>query len=213
MSFVLMSPSMVMRLNDCSTETLSAFCSTSFSITASVVRKQSIVAMFGSIMPAPLAMPPMRTCCPPISNSTAISLGKVSLVMIARATAALPSAESAAGKFCAIVPSIFSIGSGTPMRPVEQTSTCRSFSPSALAVGTRHALCRLDAGESPVQALALPAFATIARTSALRRCIRETRTGAAFTRFVVKVPAATVGVGEWISAMSGRSGLLALMPQ
>jgi hypothetical protein len=38
----------------------------------------------------------------------------------------------------------------------------------------------------PVHALAFPEFAMIARTSAERTCIAETRTHAAFTRFVVK---------------------------
>ena len=60
MSFVLMSPSTVMRLKLCSTATESARCSSFFSTGASVVRTQSIVAMFGSIMPAPFAMPPER---------------------------------------------------------------------------------------------------------------------------------------------------------
>ena len=47
--------------------------------------KQSMVAMFGQIMPAPLQMPPMRTVFPPSFNSTAICLGRLSLVMMASA--------------------------------------------------------------------------------------------------------------------------------
>ena len=46
---------------------------------------------------------------------------------------------------------------------------------------------------TPVQALALPELATIARNSPLRRWDCETRTGAAFTRLVVKVPAEAQG--------------------
>ena len=57
------------------------------------------------------------------------------------------------------------------------------------------------------------ALAMIALTSSVRRCMAETRTGAAFTLFVVNVAAATVGCGEWINAISGRLSLVALMPQ
>jgi hypothetical protein len=87
------------------------------------------------------------------------------------------------------------MGSVTPMRPVEQTSTCRHFRPSEAATASvMRFACSMPRG--PVQALAFPALATIARMSALRRLAIETRTGAALTRFVVKVPAATVGCGE-----------------
>ena len=181
------------------------------SIFASVVMKQSIVAMFGSIIPAPLAMPPRRTVFPSISNSTATSLGKVSLVMIASAACRLPWLFAAAGN-SAMEVSIFSIGSGTPMRPVEQTMTWRDRNPRALAVASAMRLA-FSMPATPVQALAFPAFAMMARASPDRRCIIDTRTGAALTRFVVNVPATTVSCGEWISAMSGLLLLAALMPQ
>ena len=78
------------------------------------------------------------------------------------------------------------------MRPVEQTITCFSFNPSATAAAfvIRFAV---SIPSTPVHAFAFPAFATIARTSGERRRWIDTRTGAAFTRLVVKVAAATVG--------------------
>ena len=189
-----MSPSTVMRLKDCSTETLSAHWRCFLSITASVVMNDSIVAMFGSIMPAPFANPPIRTFFPSISHSTAISLANVSLVMMACAARLLPSAVSAAGR-APMLASIFSIGSCTPMRPVEQTMTCRALIPSAFPAASAMRLA-FSIPTRPVQAFALPALATIARTSPPRRCIIETRTGAAFTRFVVKVAAPTDSCAE-----------------
>ena len=55
------------------------------STAASVVRKPSIVAMRGSIMPEPLAMPPTRNGADSVVTSTAHSFGNGSVVMIARA--------------------------------------------------------------------------------------------------------------------------------
>ena len=65
----------------------------------------------------------------------------------------------------------------------------------------------------PVQALALPLLAMIARTSLPRMCSIETRTGAAFTLLVVNVAAAMVGPREKIIAMSCRPSLPGLIPQ
>jgi hypothetical protein len=63
-SFVLVSPSMVMRLKDWSTAKRMARLSSSLETLASVVMKLSMVAMFGQIMPAPLAIPPTRKLAP-----------------------------------------------------------------------------------------------------------------------------------------------------
>ena len=54
-----------------------------------------MVARFGAIMPAPLAIPPTTHACSPTGNSTATSLGLVSVVMIARAASAPAWRESA----------------------------------------------------------------------------------------------------------------------
>lgn len=66
---------------------------------------------------------------------------------------------------------------------------------------------------SPVQALALPLLRTTARAVALRKCSIEIRTGAAFTRFVVKVAAAIAGTSDATSAKSSRFFPPGLMPQ
>ena len=99
-------------------------------------------------------------------------------------------------------------GSGTPMRPVEQTSTCFSLIPSAPAVA-RAMRCAARMPGRPVQALALPLFRTMARTCVERRCTVDTRTGAAFTLFVVNVAAPTAARCEKIIV---RSGLRRLLP-
>ena len=57
-SLVLMSPSMVIRLKDRLTAWARVSWRNGFDTEASVVRKASMVAMFGSIMPAPLTTPP-----------------------------------------------------------------------------------------------------------------------------------------------------------
>ena len=68
MSFVLMSPSTVMLLKDLSVDASSDFLSMGADIFASVTMKQSMVAMFGWIMPEPLAIPAIVTVLPPISS-------------------------------------------------------------------------------------------------------------------------------------------------
>src|SRR5688572_23368476 len=131
--------------------------------------------------------------------------------MIARAAAMLPFLPRQLS-IVESVASIFSIGIATPMRPVEQTSTCLALSPSAFPAAAHIRLACCNPG-TPVQALALPLLATIARTSEDARFARETRTGAAFTLFVVNVPAAAVLCWEKISAISGADLFAALMPQ
>ena len=59
--------------------------STGALIAASVKMKDSIVPMSGAIMPAPLAMPVTVTCALPILVFAVATLGKVSVVMMARA--------------------------------------------------------------------------------------------------------------------------------
>ena len=55
---------------------------------ASVKMKDSMVAMSGATMPLPLAMPAIRTSVPPRRATRVAALGKVSVVMIARAASA-----------------------------------------------------------------------------------------------------------------------------
>ena len=71
MSFVLVSLSTVTMLKVTSTISDNAFCKSFCSIEISVVIKQSIVAIFGCIIPEPFAIAPILTSLPPISISVA----------------------------------------------------------------------------------------------------------------------------------------------
>ena len=84
--------------------------------------KDSIVAISGAIMPAPLAMPLIVTRTPSISAVRVASFGKVSVVMMARAAAAQAAGPpSARAAHSASTPSNRSAGSGSPITPVEAT--------------------------------------------------------------------------------------------
>ena len=85
MSFVLMWPSTLMQWNDSSTASTRAAWASCFRRHASVITSESIVAMFGPIIAAPLAMPVIRVGMPPIVTSRPRSLGTVSVVMMPRA--------------------------------------------------------------------------------------------------------------------------------
>ena len=93
------------------------------------------------------------------------------------------------------------------MTPVDATRTCEGSIPnnSAVARAVSSAVC---IPSFPVQALAFPELTTMARQRprlSTRFC-RESKTGAAATRFVVKTPAAVVaGESEKISAKSNAS--------
>jgi hypothetical protein len=123
------SPSTVTRLKVRSVATLKVSCKHPFSTAASVVRKASIVPMFGWIMPLPLAVPPTVTIVPPISTRTAASLVRVSVVKIASAKPA-PSRPSAT---VSIPDEILPIGRRSPITPVDATATSRASIPRASA--------------------------------------------------------------------------------
>ncbi len=80
--------------------------------------KASNVAISGAIMPAPLAKPAIRAS----PRAASAVFGRVSVVMMDLAKASDPSGDSA---FIAeSIPSrTFSMSNGTPMMPVEFTST------------------------------------------------------------------------------------------
>ena len=84
-SLVLVQPSTEIALNEsadaCRSMRRRVACGTS----ASMVTCASVVAMSGRIMPAPLAMPPMRTRPPGRSTCVWASFGKRSVVRIALA--------------------------------------------------------------------------------------------------------------------------------
>ena len=88
-SFVEHSPSTVMALKVSCADVWRACRRRAGETLASLVRNPSMVAMFGSIMPDPLAMPPTVKDPRGVRTVTACSFGNRSVVMIARA-ASLP---------------------------------------------------------------------------------------------------------------------------
>ena len=152
---------------------------------ASVVSTTSMVASPGASMPAPLAIPPTVNPGP----ATTTVLGTLSVVMMARAAAGPPSRASAS--WAASTPAvILSIGSSSPMRPVEQTAMSSASTPSRAA--TWPAVARVSAKPAaPVQALAPPELSTTAASCPRPMISSHQRTGAALTRLVVNTPAAS----------------------
>src|SRR2546427_86111 len=126
-----------MRLNERSTDRRTTAWSAAGATTASVAAKQNIVARWGSSMPAPFAIPPSVTGRPSTSSRSAASLGFVSVVRIASAAARPPWGESDLASFGSAVRTL-SIGSGTPMLPVEATRTwlagIRNSSPTSHSI-------------------------------------------------------------------------------
>ena len=105
-----------MALNVSSADARSACCSTAGSTFASVVRKPSMVAMFGSIIPEPLAVPPTVKVPRGVFTVTACSLGNGSVVMIARAITP-PCPRSRAAAAWRMPGTTLSILSPTPITP------------------------------------------------------------------------------------------------
>ena len=80
------------------------------------------------------------------------------------------------------------IGNRSPIRPVEQTATSSTGQSSAAAVSSAIRAASAMPG-SPVQAFAPPELSTTARRVPSATC-RDQRTGAAWTRLLVKTAAA-----------------------
>ena len=179
-SFVEHSPSTVMALKVSSTTRRSAPARIAGSTFASVVRNPSIVAMRGSIMPEPLAIPPTVNDPPPgTSTSAAADFGNGSVVMIARVAFSAP--VTSRTRTAAWTPErIFAGSSCTPITPVDATSTRSLVHPVAEAAASAISRAtRIPA--SPVHALAHPLLTTIvfACPPDRVRCSRESTTGAA----------------------------------
>src|SRR5258705_7024068 len=211
-SLVEHSPSTVMALNVSRADSASARCSIAGATCASVAMKPSMVAMFGSIIPEPFAIAPIENEPRGVVTRTACSLGNGSVVMIACA-ASLP-LPCASDEHASWMPATTrSIGSATPITPVEATSTCSGSQPSALATSSviRRALA---SPSSPVQAFAQPLFTTMAQPvpRVTSRCRFETSTGAACARLVVNRPAIDANVSTARTARSSAPAF-ALMPQ
>src|SRR5579871_5124598 len=206
-SFVLMSPSTEMALNEPSTASASAACAARGAIAASVTTKTSSVAIAGAIMPAPLPKTATVTGRPPTRSRRTAVFGNASVVQIARAAAG--SASGASAPTARRTPaSSRARGTGTPMRPVAHSSTASGGTPSSRAASAVDASTARSPA-APVQALALPAWISTAAARPARSRRRETVTGAATTRLPVNTPAATTGRS---AAMSATSGPRALSP-
>ncbi len=157
----------------------------------------SIVASRGWIIPAPFAIPPTTNPSP----STAACLGQRSVVRIAFAAPSPPSGASAAD--ASRTPArTRSMGSGTPITPVERTTTSSGCSPRADAVSAAVSSASATPA-APVAAFATPALMTTACGSAAPRCRFDTTTGAARTRFVVQTAAPTARAVDRTTARSG----------
>jgi len=125
-----------MRLKLASAACCTSACSRAGAITASVATNPSMVAMFGRIMPAPLAMPVTVTMRPPMATWRDAALGTVSVVMMPWAACAQWSGRrsaSAAGRPA----SMRSTGSVSMITPVEKGSTDCASNPISVATAAQ----------------------------------------------------------------------------
>src|SRR5687768_8237121 len=113
-----------------------------------------MVAILGSIMPEPLAIPPTVTDPRGVSITAAHDFGNGSVVMMARVAFVPPSRDRAAA--AAATPALtLSRLSGTPITPVEETNMNSSEQPSACAAAVAIPFATAMPA-SPVQAFAQP---------------------------------------------------------
>ena len=182
MSLVEVSPSTETMLKVSSATHLSAFWSRAGEMAASVVTKQSMVAILGWIIPEPLAMPPIVQVLPPSGNRTATSLRLVSVVMIASAASALPVSEREAAS-AGMAEVMGASGSGWPITPVDATITSSDEIRSAAAALPHMAFAMST--PSALQVLALPELQRNAFAWPSFRCACVTRMGAPLTLFCV----------------------------
>ncbi len=203
-SFVDMQPSLSTRSTVRRVAAGSTRARVAASASASVVRTTSIVASPGASIPAPFAMPPTVHPTPSavVRRATDV-LATVSVVLMASAASSPPPALSAAAA-AATPGSSRSIGSRSPMSPVEQMATSAAETPSSSATCSAvRWVSRKPSG--PVQAFAPPEFSTTASTRPSDTTCRDQTTGAAWTRLVVKTAAAACsGPSLTTSATSGR---------
>jgi hypothetical protein len=171
-------------------------------IATSVVIKQSVVAIFGAIIPAPLTVAAIVISVPEIlSRCTAcFGFGSVVIIDFAKSSPALEEAESFAAAL-EIPAVILLIGSCSPMIPVEATKTLCGSSSICPAV-LLHIFTALAIPNLPVQALALPELTTTAYTRGLLMCFLQICTAAETILFVVKTAAALAPLGQTINPKS-----------
>ena len=135
-----------------------------------------MVAMLGWIIPEPFAMPPTRQGFPFRMNAN------VSVVMIASAAASPPVSERPADS-ASPAARIGSMGSGSPITPVEATIT--SFSATPVIRAARPHILRAFCSPSALQVFALPLLTTTACAVPSAKCSLVTAIGAPLTLFCV----------------------------
>ena len=202
MSEVDVSLSTVIELKEPATDFESKACKALAAIGASVKTKDSMVAISGAIIPAPLAMPLIVTDTPPISQVAVATFGKVSVVIIARAASRMPSGAAFLTSLSS-TPSNFVASSGSPITPVEARKISPAVAPVAL-----EAICAVSLVEAtpflPVKALALPELTTSARALPPFNFERHQSTGADGHFDLVKTPATCVPLSSKASMTSVR---------
>src|SRR3990170_6303405 len=208
-SFVLVSPSTVIILNDLSADSFSAIFKSLGEIAISVVIKDSIVASLGYIIPEPFAIPPILIDSLPYLYSTAATFETISVVIIASAASIPPVLLNFLTR-AGIPFLIFSIGRESPITPVDATRIFSGDIPRVLAVrSTISSACLYPV--LPIHAFALPLFTITPLAFPFLIYFWLNITGAAFTRFSVNTPAAQASTSEKIRARSFLP--VFLMPQ
>ena len=144
---------------------------------------------------------------PSPENDTATSLGRVSVVMMARAASAPPVRERASQAAGTPVSNV-GMSNWTPITPVDATMTSLAGQPTCSPT-ISVVFWALRRPTSPVAALAQPEFTMRARAHPYdtpSRWSRETMTGAAQNTFWVNVAAHDAGSSATMRAMSSLSG-------
>src|SRR4051794_27015979 len=164
--------------------------------------KDSIVAMSGAIMPAPLEMPLMVTSASPSLTVAVATFGYVSVVMMAFAASVhrsgLPSLTSPASRWLNLV-----VSSGSPMTPVDARKTSPAVQPAAFAAASP--VSAVDSRPfCPVKALALPELTTSTRALPEPRFWRQKSTGAEGHFDLVNTPATAVPASNTMASRSVR---------
>src|SRR5262249_52892736 len=163
---------------------------------------ESMVAMSGAIMPAPLAMAQMVTVVLPMLVLAVATFGNVSVVMIALAASSQPPGLAFA-TIPSMTPSKAAASSGSPITPVEARNTSAGLQPTARAAsraGNRHA----PRPSLPGKAVALPELTTSARAVPDLRFARHQSTGAEAHFERVRTPATAAGSSNSTSSTSVR---------
>ncbi len=152
-----------------------------------------------------MTIPTRLTVWPPTTARVTAALAKVSVVMIVAAA----SSQLAAGALstASIPASALSIGSGTPITPVEATKTSEGWQPIAPA-----ALAAIASTAArprwPVNAFELPALTTSARARPSVSAARHHSTSGEGHLLLVVTPATVVPSSSATKVRSQRSQLL-----